>query len=294
MPIDWLNEFPGRVERDVPLGPMTWFQLGGRARYLGRPASEDDLARMIGRARERGVPTHVLGGGANVLIRDDGVTGLVIRLDDPVFRKIEYDGERVTAGGGVDLMQLSRDCARRGLSGLECMAGIPGTVGGAVRMNAGGRFGSFSDTVAAVRLLSPDGAIHSLPAAELGFSYRRSDVGDRIVLSAELQLRRDDPERVMARFHEIWAWKKGTQPLAEHSAGCVFKNPPGDSAGRLIDQAGMKGQTVGAASVSRDHANFIVTGEGATADHVLRLIHHIREQVRRTQGVNLELEIDIW
>ncbi|MFH0982975.1 MAG: UDP-N-acetylmuramate dehydrogenase [Planctomycetota bacterium] len=292
--MNWLNEFAGRIEHDVPLSPLTWFKLGGRARTMYRPADEEQLARMVGRAYGDGVPTRVLGGGANVLIRDDGVDGIVIRLDQPPFRTIEYQGERVTAAGGVDLMRLTLDCVRRGLSGLECLAGIPGTVGGAIRMNAGGKFGVIGDAVSSVRLLTPEGTLETRHATELDFGYRRSNLGPRIVLSAEFQLRADDPQRVMARYEEIWACKKASQPLSENSAGCVFKNPPGRSAGKLIDQAGLKGESVGAASVSREHANFIITREGATTADVLRLVERIRETVRARFGVELELEIDIW
>ena len=292
--MNWFNEFEGRIEHDVPLSPLTWFKLGGRARHMYRPTDEDQLAKMAGRAHGDGVPTRVLGGGANVLVRDDGVDGIVIRLDDPAFKRIEYRGDRVTAFGGVDLMRLTHECANRGLSGLECMAGIPGTVGGAIRMNAGGRFGTIGETVTAVRLLTTEGTVETLPAEQLGFGYRRSNVGDHIVLSVEFQFRQDDPRKVLARHEEIWAHKKASQPFRGNSAGCIFKNPPGASAGKLIDRAGMKGRSVGAAIVSCDHANFIVTRQGATADDVLRLVEQIRETVRRSFGVELELEIDVW
>ena len=292
--MNWFSEFAGRVRHDVPLSPLTCFKLGGCARHVYRPADADQLARMIGWAHGDGVTTRVLGGGANVLIRDDGVDGIVIRLDEPVFKTIAFDGERVTAAGGADLGRLGRECARRGLSGLEGLAGIPGTVGGAIRTNAGGKLGAIGDVVSSVRLLVPDGKIEMLPAEQLGFGYRRSNVGRRIVLSAELRLRQDNPRRVTARIDEIWAAKKASQPYAENSAGCVFKNPPGESAGQLIDQAGMKGESVGAAAVSHEHANFIVARNGATADDVLRLIERISETVRRRFGIELELEIDVW
>jgi UDP-N-acetylmuramate dehydrogenase len=292
--MNWLDEFPGRIERDVPLSPLTWFKLGGRARYVYRPGDESQLARMVEQAGTDGTPLRVLGGGANLLVRDDGVDGVVVRLDQPAFCKVEYQGERVTAAGGVDLMRLTRDCCRRGLSGLECMAGIPGTVGGAIRMNAGGKFGSIESVVETVRLLTPAGELETRRRDELGFAYRHSAIGPRIVVSADLRLQQDDPKRVWARYEEIWAYKKASQPLSENSAGCIFKNPPGTSAGRLIDQAGLKGESVGAASVSHDHANFIVTRKGATATDVLGLVERIRKTVRERFGVELELEIDVW
>lgn len=292
--MNWFAEFQGRIEHDVPLAPLTWFKLGGCARHLCHPTDEAQLAGIIGHAHGDETPTRVLGGGANLLVRDDGVDGIVIRLDEPAFKKIDLQGDRVIAAGGTDLMRLTLECARGGLCGLECMAGIPGTVGGAIRTNAGGRFGSIGDVVSTVRLLTPEGDIETLDAEQLGFGYRCSNVGPRIVLSAEFQLTRDDPRRVMARFDEILASKKASQPYGENSAGCIFKNPPGESAGRLIDQAGMKGQSVGPAAVSRDHANFIVARKDATADDVLRLVEQIRETVLRKFGIELELEIDIW
>ena len=292
--MSWLNEFEGRVEPDVPLSPLTWFGLGGRARHMGFPADETQLAHLVQRAREEDVPSHVLGGGANVLIRDDGVNGLVIRLNEPAFREIRCQGDRVTTAGGVDLMKLSLHCSRRGLAGLEFLAGIPGTVGGAIRMNAGGRFGQISDVVRSVRLMTPDGVIETRPADQIGFGYRHSKIGPRVVVSAELQLRPDDPKQVMDRFHEIWNYKKATQPLSENSAGCIFKNPAGSSAGKLIDQAGLKGASEGAASVSVEHANFIITRQGATAADVLRLVDRIKARVMAEFGIELELEIDVW
>ena len=292
--MNWFNEFEERLEHDVPLSPLTWFKLGGRARHMYRPGTESQLARLLARARADDVPTRVLGGGANVLIRDDGVDGVVVRLDEPEFRRVEFDGNRVVAAGGADLMKLSRDCSHRGLAGLEGLAGIPGTVGGAIRMNAGGRFGAIADVVSSVRLLTLEGNIEVVSAADLEFGYRTSNIGRRIVLSAELKLGLGDPKRVLARFEEIWAQKKASQPCGANSAGCVFKNPPGDSAGRLIDQAGMKGERVGEATVSNDHANFILAHRGATASDVLNLVDRIRECVRRKFDIELELEIDVW
>ncbi|MCP4590649.1 MAG: UDP-N-acetylmuramate dehydrogenase [bacterium] len=291
----WLSEFKERVEQNVPLSPMTWFKLGGCAQHMYRPNSAEDLARLMRRAHEENVSTRVLGGGANVLIQDDGVNGVVIRMDDPGFQGIDFEGTRVVAAGGADLMRLVLECVRRSLSGLEGLAGIPGTVGGAICMNAGGKFGSIGDCVHAVQLLSLDGTVRMVSKSELDFGYRCSGVGRQIVLSAEFELVKEDSGGVRARYDEAWAAKKRSQPpLKAHSAGCVFKNPPGHSAGKLIDQAGMKGETVGGASVSAEHANFIIAHEGATSADVLRLVERIQEKVRRKFGINLEMEIDVW
>ena len=237
---------------------------------------------------------RVLGRGANVLVSDDGFDGVVVRLDHANFRRTQKKGTRLTVGGGVDLTRLVRYCCVKGLAGLEGMAGIPATVGGAIRMNAGGRYGEFGDVVARVDVLRPDGQRESWTRQQCGFGYRRSKIGNHIVLAAELELTEDEPGKVRKRFDEYFAVKQASQPLAEHSAGCIFKNPSGKSAGALIDQAGLKGTSCGAASVSRKHANFIVATKGATATDVLRLIDVVRDRVRDVCNTDLEVEIDVW
>ena len=249
---------------------------------------------MLTRARDEDVPCKILGRGANVLVSDDGFDGVVVRLDAPAFRRMEFRDHHVEVGAGTDLTALTRICVRRGLAGLEAMAGIPATVGGAVRMNAGGRGGEFSDVVRSVRVMAADGAVEEWPRARCGFGYRHSQLDSCIVLSAALELRGDDPQRVRARFESFLSEKQRTQPLAEHSAGCVFKNPPGQSAGALIDRAGLKGAACGQAVVSHRHANFIVADRAATASDVLGLIDIVREGVRRAFDVELQLEIDVW
>ena len=191
-------------------------------------------------------------------------------------------------------MQLSKQCSSEGLSGLECMAGIPASIGGAVRMNAGGRFGDFGAVVKSVEVMKRDGTIERWSKERVGFGYRHSAVDDNVVLSAELQLRDDDPDRVRKSFDELFELKRRTQPLAEHSAGCIFKNPQGRSAGALIDHAGLKGTRWGEAEVSRQHANFIVANEGATASDVLHLIDMVRDRVRKEFQTELEMEVEVW
>ena len=292
--MDWSSEFADRIRENVPLAERTWFKLGGPARYLFSPADVGELRCVLGPAQQASMEVAVLGGGANLLVCDDGFDGLVIRLDEPAFTSVRYDGERVAVGAGADLMELSRDCSCRGLSGLEGLAGIPGTVGGAVAMNAGGRFGQFGDVVETVELIERSGRRCVLSAAEMEFAYRTSAVGDRIVIGAVLHLKRQDPGLVNRKFREVWELKKNSQPLAAHSAGCIFKNPPGESAGRLIDLAGMKGATCGRARVSEMHGNFIVADEGATAGDVLALLEQVRQTVQARTGVTLELEINVW
>ena len=292
--MSWWRDFAERITFDAPLGRKTWFRLGGRARYLFQPHSAEQLAALAVRAREQGVPLKVLGCGANVLVSDDGFDGVVVRLDHASFRRVERRGSQVDVGAGVDLMPFARACSKRGLSGLECMAGIPATIGGAIRMNAGGRSGEFGNVVKNVQVLRPEGDTETWSKERCGFGYRHCELGDNIVLSAQLELVEDDPGRVRQTFEEYFAQKRGSQPIGDRSAGCIFKNPVGRSAGTMIDQAGLKGTQWGAARVSERHANFIVARRGATASDVLHLIDLIRERVRSAFSTELEVEIDIW
>lgn len=292
--MNWLNEWGGPIERDVPLAEMTWFGLGGRARFLARPEDGDGLGRLLRQARHQELEVKILGRGANVLVGDDGFDGVVVRLDAPAFRQVRFCGGRVVAGAGVDLMQLVQQCCQKGLAGLEGLAGIPGTVGGAIRMNAGGRYGEMGDHVEWVEVVDLAGERQRLDRAAMGFGYRRTGLGQVAVTAACLSLAPSDPEVVYERFLEYWRIKKASQPMADHSAGCIFANPPGESAGRIIDRAGLKGSRCGRARVSAKHANFIVADKGARADDVLRLIDRVKNSVLKQFGTQLQLEIDVW
>ena len=292
------------VTLDAPIGALTWFGIGGRADMLVSPRSEEATINLIRRCREMDVPVRILGGGANLLVDDAGVAGVVLRLDHASFRRVQYNAEgevgAAGAGGGVDLFRLVQDTKRRGLAGLEMMSGIPGTVGGAVRMNAGGAWGDISDALQRVTHLSFDGQTREFSASTLGFRYRGSDLPPGVILSARLHLREDDPVQVAERIKEVFLHKRSTQPMADNSAGCAFRNPidcpaaEGRSAGAIIDQAGLKGHRVGGAVVSCQHANFIVTEPGASATDVRLLIDDIRRRVLDRFGVALTPEVVVW
>lgn len=292
--MSWWRPWADRIEPDAPIGALTWYRIGGRARWLVHPRDAEDLSRLWRCVREEGLPLRVLGRGANVLVRDEGFDGVVVRLDAPGFTGVTMEGQRVRAGGGADLMRLCRTCAERGLSGIEGLAAIPASIGGAVRMNAGGRFGQFGDVVGRATLLTVEGEIREVEKTDIGFGYRTWGWDRAIVLSAEIELVADDPLRVRGRFKEHWRMKRATQPVGERSAGCVFKNPPRESAGRLIDSAGLKGASSGGARVSDRHANFIVASDGALAADVLRLADHVRRTVRDRFGTELEMEMEVW
>lgn len=291
------------IERDAPV--RTWFGVGGRADRLCRPASVAELAAC---AREE--PTVlVLGAGANLLVADGGVRELVVELTAPCFREVSIDraSGRVEAGAGVSLPALIGTTVAAGLGGLETLAGIPATVGGAVRMNAGGRFGEIGALVGTVRALDPRGDVVELDADRLAFGYRRSELGGYIVTGVTLRLEPADPAALRARLSEISAYKASTQPLGRGSPGCCFKNPTlaeaiggvgaaGDRvpAGLLIDRAGCKGMRSGSAEVSERHANFIRVAPGGRAADVLALMAEVGRRVYDEFGVTLERELVVW
>jgi UDP-N-acetylmuramate dehydrogenase len=303
MKTDFLSDLSDIIVENEPLARHTLLRVGGPARWFARPRSVEQVRELVRRCRQEGVEVLPLGLGANLLVSDDGVDALVIRLSDPTFDRVEWntrEGRRadnpvsITVPGGADMYRLINDTVRNGLGGLESLAGIPGTLGGLLRMNAGGRFGNICDVVEDVLAVDADGQMRSLTREQAGFRYRGSNLAGSVVCAANLSLQPGDPKQLRARFKEIWESKKKAQPLSDNSAGCVFKNPPGGSAGSMIDQAGLKGRRVGGAVVSPKHANFIVTEGGATAGDVLSLIGIIRREVADWFGVELETEVQLW
>ncbi|MCX5662208.1 MAG: UDP-N-acetylmuramate dehydrogenase [Planctomycetota bacterium] len=285
---------------DAPLAPETWYGVGGPAAVLARPSSAQQLAALAARAHEQGLPVHVLGSGANLLVADAGVPGLVVKLSDACFRRVEINGNIVTAGAGADLAKLVLQTAKTGLSGLECIAGVPASIGGAVRMNAGGRFGDIGRVVRRVKVMDSSGHVYYRDREDLAFSYRKSSIVAKFILEAELELTPDDPDALMQEVKRIFMLKSESQPLGDHSAGCAFKNPsPGPdgsprSAGKLLDQAGLKGFRVGGAEVSPQHANFTVAHPGCTAADILAVLDHAQRVVFEKFGVKLEREVVVW
>ncbi|MFW6132771.1 MAG: UDP-N-acetylmuramate dehydrogenase [Planctomycetota bacterium] len=282
------------VKRDEPLAPRTWMGIGGPASYFISPRNVEQLSEVARRCRENDVPVRVLGGGANVLIDDAGVDGAVIRLTEGDFSSFSRSETGLRAAAGADMGKCVLHCVRQGLGGLECLTGIPGTVGGGVRMNAGGAFGDVGNVVESVEVMTAGGEIFTRHRPELAFAYRSTNITAQFILSVDFRLIEDDPHRILRQVKQVWIYKKNTQPLAGRNGGCIFKNPRGISAGALIDRAGLKGKRVGRAYVSQKHANFILTDEGATASDVLKLISHIREEVYKKAEVYLELEIEVW
>ncbi|MBI2178840.1 MAG: UDP-N-acetylmuramate dehydrogenase [Candidatus Tectomicrobia bacterium] len=279
------------------LAPYTTFQVGGLADAFALPKDEAELVELIARCRAEGLRMTILGGGANTLIRDGGIRGVVICLVNG-FREIGLvadDALLVEAGAGVKIPQLVRFAADRGLDGVECLAGVPGTVGGALAMNAGTAERFVGESVESIRWARLSGGmVETLPASRLTFIYREARFPEPgVVTAVRFRLRRGDAEALRVYLKENAALRRERQPWGVPCAGSIFRNPPGERAGRLIEAAGLKGRRVGGAEVSRVHANFLVNRGGATAADVLELIGEVQARVREAHGLNLELELKI-
>ena len=289
-----LRESPVRVLRDVPLRTRTSLGVGGEAPLLLAPARPEELAPVMERLFQTGVPFDFLGAGSNLLVADEGPSFVVISSES-LQEEPRIEGDKVLAGAGYPVPRLVKRAAAAGLSGIEFAEGIPGSVGGCVRMNAGWHEGMFGNAVASLTAITRQGCIEELAAGAGTFAYRRSPgVGDRFIAAATLRLLPDDPARVRERMRAYHDHRVSTQPTGAKNAGCIFKNPEEGHAGRLIDQSGLKGTAVGRAVVSDVHANFIVNRGGATFRDVLLLIDRVRDEVSKKTGITLETEVIVW
>ena len=300
--LDALGELlPRRSFRaDAPMSECTTLQIGGPADVLADAQSAPQAMAVWRAARELGVPVTRIGNGSNLLVRDGGIRGLVLRVAEgmsDVFPPVKRDdgGFELTAQAGATLTKLANAAADAGLSGVEFLAGIPGTVGGGVTMNAGAYGGELKDVLQTVTLGGVDGELHTVPARELGFGYRRSVVQERelLVVAATVRLSPCDSETVRTAMREFNARRRERQPLGVPSCGSTFKRPVGAFAGALIDECGLRGYRIGGASVSEKHAGFLVNDEGATAAEYLMLIAHVQRVVFEKTGVRLEPEVRV-
>lgn len=283
----------------------TWYRVGGRADRFFVAENAQQLAWAVA----TGEPVRIVGEGANLLVDDDGIDGFVVSLRSPAFEQITIDPAThlVRAGAGADLRRLITVTSNEGLAGLEVLGGIPASVGGAVRMNAGGKFGQIGACVAYVDVIDGQGRRQRLAGSQIDFSYRSSGLDGLIITEAAFALTPEEPRKVRDRFRECMAYKKRTQPLADRSAGCAFKNPMllraiedvGQagcrvSAGRLIDLAGCKGLRVGGAEVSPVHGNFLTAGPEGTARDLITLMDEVARRVFDRFGVHIEREVVVW
>jgi UDP-N-acetylmuramate dehydrogenase len=282
------------IRTNEPLAERTWFKLGGPSQFFAEPGSLEELQSVVRRCRDEGIQARLLGGGSNLLVRDEGVSGMVISLASPAFTKIKIDGRRATLSGGATLANAITVTVGSGLAGLEPLVGIPGTVGGALHGNAGSHGGDIGQWACAATVMTRGGEIVQRDRGDLVFAYRQSSLDELVILEAQFELEKEDPTEVTKRMQKAWIVKKANLPMAHENTGCIFKNPRGMSAGMLIDQCGLKGEHVGGVEVSQRHANFFVAKPGATAKDVLQLIDVIRNRVAERMGVELETEIEIW
>jgi len=282
----------GRVKVQEPLAPYTTWKIGGPADVLIIPENREELAAAIGLLHRHGVPWQVLGRGSNTLVSDKGVRGAVVKLGDG-FDEVRFEGDTVTAGASYSFIKLSVLAGKEGLTGLEFAGGIPGTVGGAVYMNAGAHGSDVSRILQSADIVWEDGSEATLGREEMRFSYRHSVLQERrgIVTRAVLRLSPGDRKEIAAAMASYKDRRRRTQPLQEKTAGSVFRNPPGDHAARLIEAAGLKGLRVGGAEVSPLHANFIVNLGDATAEDVLTLMGRVQHTIEELHGIRLVPEV---
>jgi UDP-N-acetylenolpyruvoylglucosamine reductase len=296
---DLADEFAARVSpatlirRNEPLAKRTTLRVGGPVDVYIEPANENDLAEVLKICDGKGISFFILGRGSNLLVRDGGFRGVAICLSQPSFSKIEINGEKMFCGAGAKLKNVAVEARRNSLSGVEFLEGIPGSVGGALRMNAGAMGGQTFDAVETVRLMGYDGNIGEMPPPELAVAYRScAALNNHVALAAVFKCKsvpREEIEKRMKSFSEK-RWE--SQPAAP-SAGCIFKNPAAISAGKLVDELGLKGARVGGAVVSAEHGNFIINDGKATARDVLELIEILKAKAKAERGIELQTEVEI-
>ena len=293
-----LADLPGSgrlgLQHDVPLAARTYIGVGGKAPLFLAPEDPETLAAALHRLAAASVPVEFLGAGSNLLVADEGPSFVVVSSErlagEPVIEK-----ETVRAGAGYSVPRLALRVQKAGLGGIEFAEGIPGSVGGAVRMNAGWHEGEFGASVRSILSVTRQGVVEEIASGPATFAYRSSPgVGDRFVAAATLRLTPEDPERIASRMRDFRNIRVSTQPAGERNAGCMFRNPPGDHAGRLIDASGLKGRAVGRACVSSVHANFFINQGGATFRDVAALIDLVRDTVLKSSGIDLHPEVVLW
>ena len=293
---DIRSAMPGlEMHENEPMSAHCSFRIGGPARLMACPASGAEAAALLRLLREADAPVELMGKGTNLLVADEGLDAVVVRLGEAISGAELLPGDRVRAGAGISLAKLAVFAAEAGLSGLEFAHGIPGSLGGAVFMNAGAYGGEMKDVLESAEIALPDGTLREVPAEELELSYRHSALegSGALVTAATVKLTPAEPEAIRARMRELMEKRRASQPLDMPSAGSTFKRPVGGYAAALIDQAGLKGFAIGGAQVSEKHAGFVINRGGATFDDVLRLMEHIQKTVLEKSGVRLEPEVRI-
>lgn len=286
--------FPDITKRNEPLAPYTHLKIGGAAEFFVEPRSVDELKRVFGFCKANNLPLRMLGGGYNLLVRDAGVSGVVMRLSAPVFSWLETSGRTIQAAGGGNLFDLVATAVRAGLSGLETLVGIRGSVGGSVRCNVGDRSGEIGAAVRRVAVLTDDGVEQIRNRDELTFGEHSSDLDEPVILWVEFELEPDNSDAVMKRMRRAWIFRKAHEPLTFQPAVRMFRDPPGEKASALIDKARLAKTRVGGAEVSDRNGNYAVAHPGTTAEDVLKLLELVTARVKDVTGATLERELRVW
>lgn len=286
--------FPDITRTNEPLAPYTHLRIGGPAEFFLQPRSLQELKDVLAECHSRHIPVRMLGGGYNLLIRDQPIPGAVIRLTAAPFTFLEREGEVIRAGGGGALFDLIAFALRNNLGGLETLIGIRGTVGGSVRCNVGDRTAEIAQTVQRVTVLTDDGQVHVRPKDELTFREHQSDLDEPVILSVEFELEPESPSVLVKRLRKAWIQRKASEPLSYQASVRLFRNPPGQTAAALIDRAGAARSKVGPAELSDRNPNYAVALPGATAEDILSLMEQVRHRVREKTGILLEQELHVW
>jgi len=282
------------IRENEPLAPHTWFRLGGPAQYFAEPTSIEELSALVRRCHEAGMPIRMLGGGSNLLVRDEGVPGIVVALGAAAFGRIDVAGRKLTVGGGAKLGHAISTAVREGLGGLEMLVGIPGTVGGALHTNAGTHGCDVGQCATSATVMTPKGEIVTRQKNELRFGYRNSSLDEPVILAATFELEPGDSRHLTKQMQQAWILKRAEQPLSDQNTGQIFKSPGGTSVQTLIEDAQLGGAKVGEAQISERNANYIVVGPQANSRDVLELIELVRKGVAERMGVDLELAMEVW
>lgn len=288
------DEFAAITQTRQPLSSFTHLRIGGPAEYLVTPRTRDELGRVVGACAAEKIPVRVLGVGTNIVVRDEGVAGAVIRLTAPEFTRVSVTGKTVKSGGGATVYSLISAATLAGLAGFETLVGITATVGGALRFNAGDRSGEIADHLVRVEVIDSAGRFVVRERGDIRFGEHESDLDDPVVLGVEFALEADDPDAIGKRMRRAWINRKAEQPLSHQAAVRVFRNPHGQSASQLLERAGLVRARVGAAEVSDRNANYIVAQPGTKAADVIALADKMRAGVKAALGVSLEQELKVW
>lgn len=290
----WYDPFKSIIRQDEPLAMHTWFQTGGMAEFYAQPETQAQAAELVAAASEAGIQIRLLGEGSNVLIRNDGVSGLVISLDSPAFQKIVIDGNRITAGAAARLGRVVTTAVHAGLAGLEDFIGVPGSIGGALHVHVAANMTKVSRYLKSTVEMDFQGNTFSKTAEELAATYQDKSLNSLIILEASFELEPDDPKELAQQMQKRWILKKSQQPMSFQCCGRIFKNPVGASAGELIDRAGLKGARIGGAVISERHANYIIAEPECSSEDIIRLIDLVRDQVHKRTDFLMDLDLEIW